>query len=134
MNPLALAILFLIIKPIIKGLTESNKQKQKWQKRQSNTRNFQTITPEPSQVEGKDIKLGDLLDYDSDVLMTDSDDNRTVPIIKDQQVEEICSKKRVVPEVYEPKSDSDYSDLLDEDNILRGIILKEVLSPPKFLR
>lgn len=127
MNSLVLMILFLIIRPIIKGLAESGKNKQKWQKRQKAAIPSKRIN---KTFEEQTLKYP----YTIKEIGETSYDYETPPVVEMENEAKETVEKEDTFQIHEQIEQEDFPDILDEENLLRSIILKEILDKPKCLR
>lgn len=122
--------IFLIIRPIIKGLSESKKAKEKWSKKHSSQSPKPLFQSVKENIKHKyPVSEEQILPLKLDQVVSKTSGDKTTKI-------ELMQKDKFDPPQKKSMEvqDSLSLDIFDEKNLLQGIILKEILGPPKALQ
>lgn len=132
-DALVIFIIFSIIWPLIKGLMESNKKRRDWQKRQEIRKDIrpETKKPEPAQSRPAPVYGHPTVDeaivtaeetkYAENVQTHLGHGARETGTRETKELKNVSAADEVI----------DLEHIFTKNNLLGGIILKEVLEPPR---
>jgi len=135
-DTLVIFIIFFIIGPLIKGLMESNKKRRDWQQRQEMRKDIRPQIKETEPVQQRPAPVYEYPVFDeATVTAAETKDAENVQTHFRHSVRETGTKEALRHEELKNVSASDevidLEHIFTRNNLLGGIILKEVLEPPR---
>lgn len=135
-DTLVIFFIFFVIGPIIKGLLESNKKRRAWQQRQEMRKDKSLEIKKIEPVQPRPAPVFEYPAFDeASITAKEAKDAENMQTHFKQDMREAATKKTSYHEelknVSISEADIDLEHIFTKNNLLGGIILKEVLEPPK---